>query len=330
MTLHEDQDLLKQAIRATSEWMGIPEIYIEKDYWVCLALHQIFHSSYKDVVLFKGGTSLSKCYKIIERFSEDIDLYLLTDQQESDYKKKKTLKAVTKSINPPFQEMDIESITIKMGFRRKIAFEYPKTFKMSSGPARDKIIVEATIFGGSEPHSKKSINSYIYDFMIEEGRKPLATKYNMSPFDINVLDVRRTFCEKIMSLVRFSHSETSIQSLRDKVRHYYDLHQLLSLKEIKSFLDSEEFPKMLEDVAEKDILAFRKDLEWLEIHPKKSIVFDQVPETWNKLDKAYKTEFSKLIYGDLPDPKMIKKSIKQIAARLKEIEWTIKVEDNEV
>jgi hypothetical protein len=76
MTLHEDKTLFSDVIAACAEAMGIPEVYIEKDYWLCYLLKKLSNSSYKEQVVFKGGTSLSKVYKIIERFSEDIDLGL--------------------------------------------------------------------------------------------------------------------------------------------------------------------------------------------------------------------------------------------------------------
>lgn len=69
MRLHEDERLFEQAIRFTAQEKGLREIYVEKDYWVTYALYLIFHADIKDQVVFKGGTSLSKCYSIIERFS---------------------------------------------------------------------------------------------------------------------------------------------------------------------------------------------------------------------------------------------------------------------
>lgn len=57
--------------------MGMTDAIIEKDFWVCYMLDYLFHrSAWKDNIAFKGGTSLSKAYGLIERFSEDIDLIL--------------------------------------------------------------------------------------------------------------------------------------------------------------------------------------------------------------------------------------------------------------
>lgn len=55
---------------------GLPAFVIEKDWWVCILLKAIFQSKYADSIVFKGGTSLSKAYNLIQRFSEDIDLII--------------------------------------------------------------------------------------------------------------------------------------------------------------------------------------------------------------------------------------------------------------
>ena len=63
--------------RNTADKMGLSDAIVEKDFWVCFTLDYLFHRSpWKDSVTFKGGTSLSKAYNLINRFSEDIDLIL--------------------------------------------------------------------------------------------------------------------------------------------------------------------------------------------------------------------------------------------------------------
>lgn len=68
---------LEELFRLTAAKKNITESMVEKDFWVCLLLKLIFESkSLKDILIFKGGTSLSKVYNLINRFSEDIDLIL--------------------------------------------------------------------------------------------------------------------------------------------------------------------------------------------------------------------------------------------------------------
>ena len=70
--LHSNRELFEQAILRTADATGIAASIIEKDYYVTEFLRRM--TSYQPDMVFKGGTSLSKCYKLIQRFSEDIDL----------------------------------------------------------------------------------------------------------------------------------------------------------------------------------------------------------------------------------------------------------------
>lgn len=64
----------REVFQAVSLSMGLRPDIVEKDFWVCFMLHHLFHDcKYKDAFVFKGGTSLSKAYHVIERFSEDIE-----------------------------------------------------------------------------------------------------------------------------------------------------------------------------------------------------------------------------------------------------------------
>lgn len=325
MKLHEDLDLFNQAIRATAQRMDILDIYIEKDYWVCYALNIIFNGTFKDMVIFKGGTALSKCNEIIERFSEDIDLVVLTEVNDTDSQKGARLRRLTKSLTAPLIEEDVDGITNKKGQIRKVAYNYPKAFKGNFGQARDKIILEASIFGSSEPFVKTSIATYIYQTMIEVGQGELVKKYKLEPFELKVLDIKRTFCEKIMSLVRFSNSETPIVDLNNKIRHAYDIFKLLGVEEIDTFFKTSDFDIMLTTVAKDDVIGYKNDNKWLENHPSEAIIFKDSKGVWEQLKNTYVNDFSKLVYGDLPKEQDILKAIQKVSARLESIKWSIKV-----
>ena len=69
------QNDLEEVIKIASLRIGVNEVILEKDYWVCFVLNYLFSKcKWKDAFTFKGGTSLSKCFGLIQRFSEDIDL----------------------------------------------------------------------------------------------------------------------------------------------------------------------------------------------------------------------------------------------------------------
>ena len=82
MKLHENKELFQDAVIATAQQKGIREIYVEKDYWVTFALFNIFKNEIGKETVFKGGTALSKCFGLIHRFSEDVDLVVLRNESD--------------------------------------------------------------------------------------------------------------------------------------------------------------------------------------------------------------------------------------------------------
>ena len=326
MKLHKNEKLFKQAITLTAQKIGLPEIYIEKDYWITYVLYQIFNSDLKDKVVFKGGTALAKCYHIIDRFSEDIDLVLLKKGGESANQKRKSLKSISKLINLDIPEIEREGITNKMGMIRKTAHNYPKLFKGAFGQVRNDIILEATWLGSFEPFEEKEIQSYIYEMIQENEQNDLISEYNLSPFTVLSISPKRTICEKIMSLVRFSHTDTPIIDLNNKIRHIYDLHKLLSDEKLNAYFLSIDFDKMLLNVAHEDVKSFKNNNKWLQIHPKEAVLFSNTPNTWKQLRDTYHTTFSELVYGNLPQEETILERLHKIAARLDNINWNISLD----
>lgn len=146
-----------------------------------------------------------------------------------------------------------DEMTNKMGMIRKTAHRYPKTFKGEYGQFRDYIIVEASWLGHFEPYQKMQIDSFFYEMMANNNQLLIAERYSLSPFDVLVLDARRTLCEKIMSLTRFSHTAHPIEDLRNKVRHTYDIYKLLGIADIASFFNSLDFDEMLLKVGHEDL-----------------------------------------------------------------------------
>ena len=227
MRLHSNKELFTDAIRVTAQKMNIPPEFVEKDYWVTFALFSIFTNEIGAETIFKGGTALSKCFSIIERFSEDIDLVVLRRENESANQLKNKLKKVTQVVSENLEEIEVNGITNKLGMIRKIAYNYKKEFKGTFVQVRDVIIVEATWLGRYEPFHRQEISSYIYEMMLDSEQLELAKEFGMLPFEVQVLHVNRTICEKIMSLVRFSYGENPLDNLKNKIRHTYDIHQLL-------------------------------------------------------------------------------------------------------
>lgn len=321
MNLHEDKALFRQAIQATADRMRIPAIYVEKDYWVTYALYTIFQNEIGKETIFKGGTALSKCFKMIERFSEDIDLVVLRNAGETDNRLKTKLKNIGASIEHVLPEIELEGLTHKRGMNRKTAHTFPKEFAGTYGQIRDVIVLESTWLGNYEPYGEQKIISFVGEMMLDANQEQIATQYNLLPFTVQVLSPLRTLCEKIMSLVRFSHTDKPIADLRKKVRHIYDLHQLLQLEEYSQFLQSGDFERMLIEVARDDFKGFRNNNHWLRKHPMDALVFSELESTWSQIRDAYTREFRNLVFGTLPDEASILNCLKLIQSRLTTISW---------
>ncbi len=325
MKLHQDKKLFRQAVQFTAQQMNIPDIYIEKDYWVTFVLFTLYKNRIGKETVFKGGTSLSKCFGLIDRFSEDIDLVVLRKEGESNNQLKNKIKKITDVVSAVLPEVEIVEVTRKRGMSRKTAHTYTKEFNGNYGQIRDVIIVEATWLGNCEPYSLHKISSYIYEMMKATNQEELAKEKNLLPFDVFVLDPRRTICEKIMSLVRFSYSEQYIEKLKNKVRHIYDLHQILQQKEFLEFINSNDFEKMLLKVATDDILSFKTNNEWLAFHPNESKFFGEIKTIWESLRITYEGTFKQLVYGSFPNATEVFKTIEFIKRRLSSIKWTIEI-----
>lgn len=324
MKLHTNKDLFYDAILATADYLDMRDIYVEKDYWVTVVLYEIFHSEIADQSVFKGGTALSKCHKLIERFSENIDMVVLRNERETDNQLKKKIRAISKVVERVIPEIEVEGLTNKMGNIRKTVHQYNKLFEGDFGQIREHVVVEATWLGDFQPFTNMEISSYIYEMMKFKGQEKLIEQYNMAPFSIQVLDKRRTFCEKIMSLVRFSRSDEAIYDLRNKIRHVYDIHQMLKDEEIQQFFESSRIDNMLIKVGNDDMIGYKNNNDWIPEHPSTAIIFDKPQETWEHLSSTYKGDFKDLVTGELPPECELIESLNQIAVRLRKIEWNIK------
>lgn len=153
----------------------------------------------------------------------------------------------------------------------------------------------------------------------------MAKEKGLLPFDVLVLEPIRTLCEKIMSLVRFSYGKDPLEDLQKKIRHTYDLHQLLQQEEYFTFFKSLDFDEMLLKVANDDVVSFKNNNGWLENHPSKAIIFGNLEIMWNDLRSTYNGAFKNLVYGVLPNDADVLFTLKTVKERLATIDWTVRV-----
>lgn len=313
MKLHHNKEVFAEAIVSTAEYLGIKEVFVEKDYWVTYVLKNLSQSKHKGTVVFKGGTSLSKAHRLINRFSEDIDLAIIQSEGTSGNAIKNLIKDIEIEITQGLNEIVAPGITSKGSKFRKTVFEYPKVIDGSDfGQAQDKLLVEINSFANPYPYSEMPIQSMIADFLLQNGRKEAIEAFELKAFNVNVLGLERTLTEKLLSLVRASYAENPMAELAARVRHIYDLHYILSKSNMREFVSSEGFKDTIKDVLADDESNSQFQGEWTKKPLTESILVADWKKVWKQLQPVYENEFKTLVFYKLPDIKAIDESIKFI------------------
>ena len=318
MILHNDKKTFNDLIETTARVLLIPAVFIEKDYWVTYILNSLSKSPYKQTAIFKGGTSLSKAYKIIDRFSEDIDLAIITNGIDGNAVKS-LIKSIEKALlDENFEEKNTPQ-TSKGSKFRKTVHQYPKIIDGDFGHANENLILELNSFAKPHPYISKTISSYIFDFLNtqSEEAKKLIADFELEPFEINVLDYKRTFCEKISAVARASFESDEVHSqLKEKIRHFYDIYHLMQEDEIRAFLNGDDMDKMIQNVREDDQKQFSSDWTNVKLHSTK--IFQNI-NILDELNNYYNSNFKTLVYSEtLPNMQDIKAKFEELAKILKE------------
>ncbi len=314
MNLHTDKKVFSDAIRAASEFLNINQIFIEKDYWITLVLSRLSKSKYVDRVVFKGGTSLSKVYKLINRFSEDIDLAIFNSANKSGNEIKNLIRSIEKEISVDLQEVELKGVTSKGSKFRKSVFEYESTLKFFQS---NRLIIEINSFANPYPFERGEIMSFIYEYFQKQNYlEEYINYYQLHPFSINVLTKKQTLLEKFVSLIRFSFAEDPINELSKKIRHFYDLYFLFQDKECLEFINSFKFKESVLKLLEHDRKLFDDPKGWREKRIENSPLIIQFPDIWAGIKGRYLSELSALAFSQIPDEKLIFESFDFILKKL--------------
>lgn len=317
MTLHTNKELFDVAIKETADSLGIKDYFIEKDYWISLVLKRLSESKYVESVVFKGGTSLSKGHKLINRFSEDVDVAVILTPSTSGNKIKTLIRTVEKEIAVDLTEKEVDGVTSKGSRFRKAIWEFPVTLKQKQKAAvPESIIVEINSFTNPFPYHKLGIQSMIGEYLQSQNQDELVKKYDLTAFEVNVLDKEQTLIEKLISLIRFSFDENPIESISGKIRHFYDLYYLLQDEACNKYVNSDDFKAQFSILIEHDKQQFDEPMGWnkRQIHESPLIInFDSI---WEKLKTTYTKELSMLAYSEIPNEKEIALEFKKLVTIL--------------
>jgi Nucleotidyl transferase AbiEii toxin, Type IV TA system len=244
----------EQAIIHTADYfhpLGIREAIIEKDYYVTEIL-RIIQQVAGDKLIFKGGTSLSKGWNIIQRFSEDIDIFLdptvFTPPlgKNAINRELKNIRLLVEE-HPGLKFIENESQTIG-GFGRSDYFEYVPHFG-GMGEIRNLVLLEIGTASGREPTALVKLQSYVGRFLQETGVSLDAE--DEGPFTMRLLHFRRTFVEKMFAIhAKVDAFEKTGRGIGGYARHYYDLFCLAKLPEVLKMLQSAEYEAIKVDYDE--------------------------------------------------------------------------------
>ena len=212
MNLHENKKLFTDAVLAASEYLDIRPVYIEKDYWITRSLKLMVQNSNAEKAIFKGGTSLSKAYKIGNRFSEDIDIAISDADTLTGNQLKMLIKKIAKEMTSGLEEVVVPGVTSKGSRYYKAMYSYPNVLGKAIKETVNigQLLVEINSFANPYPYVSKSIDCFIAQFFRQTGNDALVEEYGLQSFILNVLDKRQTLTEKLVSLIRFSLSDNYI------------------------------------------------------------------------------------------------------------------------
>lgn len=227
-----------QIFEETASKKGLSTAVIEKDWWVVNILAVVFSLEYSQFLIFKGGTSLSKGWNLIQRFSEDIDLAL--DREFLGFKGELTKSNIRKLRKSSFKFIsetvteDTKNMFAKLGFENVgvkyrevenhdqdpliIEITYP-SITIKDNYLKPNVIVEIVSRSLKEPITKRTFTTFVGEVFLENA-------FSNNEITIPIVNPERTLLEKIFLLhEEFQKSEGKIRVERLS-RHLYDIEKL--------------------------------------------------------------------------------------------------------
>jgi hypothetical protein len=263
-----------EIFREASTKKGLSTIILEKDFWVCWTLKQFFNiQNLADNVIFKGGTSLSKCYGLIERFSEDCDLTINkksfsnakdpTEQNISQKEQQRRIASIVKEAENYIREYILPTLSkiLKNSLgdsswdlelcddQLTILFHYPSIVaqNIDNFYVKPTIKLELGARGGVTPAEDKVIRPYITSIFPD--------LFTDSDCIVPTLSAKRTFWEKITILHSLFNRHLKGKVIASRMsRHYYDVYMFTKSSIYKKALQN---PKLLEEVVRNNMIFFK-------------------------------------------------------------------------
>lgn len=244
--LRDNPDDLDALVGLTAEALGMPAVYVEKDFWVTEVLRAA--SAEQTIALpvgslapvtftFKGGTSLSRVFGIVERFSEDVDLLAEFPVEASSNARHKILKAVDAAVRKHLS-LENDRVTVgssTTGVKRYTTYAYPAATQDLS--LKEGVLLELGSRGGTHPSAPHQYRSLIADHAITVLGEDESAWEEFAAFEVNVLAPERTLFEKLAA-VHDAASRNDTAALMKHGRHFYDIHRLVRNPKVAAVLEA--------------------------------------------------------------------------------------------
>lgn len=293
--LYQNKELFSQIINRISKDKTISEAIIEKDYFVSLILKEIAKEN-KNIV-FKGGTSLSKCFNLINRFSEDIDLSCECKLSQSQIKNiNHSITRIVKELG--FSLENEKEILSGMDYN-KFEIAYPSLYRLNG--LKQNVIIETVFSINAYPVENKFVSNIIYQYLAKDKLISKVDFEELVPFEIKTQSIIRTFVDKVFALCDYYLNN----DVFEHSRHLYDIYKMydkinfddefrLYTKEIRKLRKTKRFctsaddkydiNSLLQEIINKEI--YKDDY----INVTKFIIYDYIDydETIKSLQKIIK------------------------------------------
>ena len=232
--LHEDKEEFINAVNLASEYFHILPVIVEKDYYVTMILREL--SERQGFVVFKGGTSLSKCHKAIERFSENIDITIDSRLSQGQMKKlKEVIKDIAAELGLAIP--NIGETRSRRSYNRYI-LEYQSALSEPDDAVQSAVLMETSFAEIAFPTVILQVHSYIGDMMTKEAPDELEN-FHLEPFEMKVQGLDRTLVDKVFAICDYYMQDR----VKKHSRHIYDIYKLLQIVP-----QTEEFRALIQEV----------------------------------------------------------------------------------
>lgn len=239
MNLHHDKEAFEELLIGAANELAIPTNIIEKDYYVTIVLKSL--SEKLGDMVFKGGTSLTKCYQLLDRFSEDIDISYTAESGIPGEARKRQLK---KAVVATMEELKFPIANLDDTRSRRHYNCYRAAYSSiydQSGILKPELVVETYVALLPFPTTKRLVDNYIYRFLKKINRLDLAKRYELMPFEITTQTVERTLVDKVFALCDYYMQG----AIAHHSRHLYDIYKI-----VDSIGITDEVVKLIPEVRE--------------------------------------------------------------------------------